>query len=107
MQAYSDPSRETDPHALPDVEIFPMSTDDFLQAAHDTWMAEALNNLVSDCRDFEHLNPAASELAAIEQAAKELSGFYWQPCFPGCLPDGDPIGPFETEQEALADAQDS
>lgn len=32
-------------------------------------------------------------------------GWYWQSCFPGCLPDGEPIGPFKTEAEALADAQ--
>jgi hypothetical protein len=35
----------------------------------------------------------------------EHCGYYWQSCFPGCLPDGDPVGPFETEAEALADAQ--
>jgi len=33
-------------------------------------------------------------------------GFYWQSCMPGCLPDGEPSGPFETEQEALDDARD-
>ena len=32
-------------------------------------------------------------------------GWYWWSCFPGCLPDSDPVGPFETESEALADAQ--
>jgi hypothetical protein len=32
------------------------------------------------------------------------SGFYWWSCFPGCLPDGDPSGPFETEQDAIDDA---
>jgi hypothetical protein len=32
-------------------------------------------------------------------------GFYWQACFPGCLPDGEPSGPFETEAEAIEDAQ--
>jgi hypothetical protein len=31
-------------------------------------------------------------------------GWYWWAGFPGCLPDGDPSGPFETEQEALQDA---
>jgi hypothetical protein len=30
--------------------------------------------------------------------------FYWF-CFPGCLPDSDPIGPFATRKEAVADAQ--
>ena len=31
-------------------------------------------------------------------------GFYWQACFPGCIPDSDAIGPFMTEQEAIEDA---
>lgn len=33
-------------------------------------------------------------------------GWYWWSCCPGCLPDGDAIGPFETEAEAEEDAQD-
>lgn len=33
-------------------------------------------------------------------------GWYWQACFSGCLPDGEPMGPFDTEEEAIADAQD-
>lgn len=35
------------------------------------------------------------------------AGWYWWACFPGCLPDGEPSGPFNTESEALADAQDA
>jgi len=31
-------------------------------------------------------------------------GWYWWACFPGCMPDGDPSGPFQTEQEAIDDA---
>jgi hypothetical protein len=62
---YSDPSRENDPYALPDVEIF---------------YADGPEG------DFE-------------------PGWYWWPCFPGCLPDGDPMGPFDSEEEALADAR--
>lgn len=34
------------------------------------------------------------------------AGYYWCSCFPGCLPDSDPIGPFSTEAEAIADARD-
>ena len=30
--------------------------------------------------------------------------FYWWACFPGCLPDGDPNGPFKNEADAIADA---
>ena len=32
-------------------------------------------------------------------------GWYWWSCFPGCMPDGDPIGPFDTELDALRDAR--
>jgi len=33
-------------------------------------------------------------------------GWYWWTCLPGCLPDSDPFGPFESEEEALADARE-
>lgn len=69
MQAYSDPNRESDAYALPDVEVF--------------WSDEQ----------------TTEEGEALE------AGWYWWSCFPGCLPDGDPTGPFATEEEALADAQ--
>lgn len=33
------------------------------------------------------------------------SGWYWWPCFPGCLPDcEEPTGPFETSVQAYSDA---
>ena len=36
---------------------------------------------------------------------KDEEGWYWQPCFPGCLPDGDMNGPFESEIDAINNAQ--
>ena len=72
-QNYSDPSREDDPYALPDIETFQVPED-----------------YTPETEDGEEL-PA---------------GWYYWSCFPGCLPDGDPIGPFDTEEEALADVQD-
>jgi len=38
---------------------------------------------------------------------KITDGWYWWPCFPGCLPDGDTEGPFETPQAAFIDARES
>ena len=35
----------------------------------------------------------------------ESRKWYWWSCFPGCLPDGDPCGPFDTSTEAYHDAQ--
>ena len=34
-------------------------------------------------------------------------GWYWWACFPGCLPDSEPNGPFKTEAEAISDAQNA
>lgn len=35
----------------------------------------------------------------------DWEGWYWQACFPGCLPDGDPMGPYATETECMEAAQ--
>ena len=80
MQAYSDPSRETDPHALPDIEVFYAKS------------GELSNDGMGDYSDIEEPSEA---------------GWYYWFCFPGCLPDSDPIGPFDTEEQALQDAQDN
>ena len=40
-----------------------------------------------------------------QKAQKSLAGWYYRPCLPGCMPDGDPTGPFATEEEAIKEAQ--
>ena len=35
-----------------------------------------------------------------------LKGWFWWPCFPGCLPDGEPMGPFASSRQALEDADE-
>lgn len=76
-QVYSDPSRESDPHALPDVEVF----------------------YVPNWQQGTKPKPG-------ERPTDEGAGWYWWACFPGCMPDSDPFGPFTTEDEAIADAQE-
>lgn len=80
MQAYSDPSRKADPHALPDVEIF------YDDADIPEWGGQARNYDVNG----EPVKP----------------GWYYWFCFPGCLPDSDPIGPFESADAARQAAQE-
>ena len=70
---YSNPARETDPYAVPDVEVFRVH------------MADRMTN-----EDGEPL---------------ELGWYYWA-CFPGCLPDGEPVGPFATKADAIADMRE-
>ncbi len=83
MQAYSDPDREYDPTALPNVEVFQIDDKGYLNG-----------------------EPFVLPHEPSEQAFGLVLGWYWWSCFPGCLPDSEPVGPFETEASALADAQD-
>jgi hypothetical protein len=70
-QFYSDPSRESDPTALPNCEVF-----------------------------------YADDLTDDEGEPLEAGWYYWY-CFPGCLPDSEAIGPFETRAAAMQDARDN
>ena len=79
MQFYTDPERESDPNALPDAEVFTVTADD-CEPGTVFWNDD----------DDEPFSP----------------GFYWWSCLPGCLPYSDPIGPFDTEQEAIDDARE-
>ena len=79
-QIYTDETREEEPYALPNAEVFYVS------------QMEVNYNL-------QNIDPA-DEYTITE------AGWYWWSCFPGCLPDSDAIGPFETEQEAINDARD-
>lgn len=100
MQTYSDPSRAADPYTLPDVEVFYMAHDEFLAADPHSWPRVMLANATCDSWADE------SSESARRDAAKSLAGWYWHSCFPGCLPDGEPNGPFDSAEAAETDAQD-
>lgn len=76
MQAFSDPSRADDCYALPDVELWYQNGNEYV----------------------EPVEPG-------EELEIRPTGWYYWFCFPGCLPDSEAMGPFETQDEALADAQ--
>jgi hypothetical protein len=78
-QAYSNPEREDDDFALPDVEVF----------------------------YFDGVRYSSDDCWADSDGETMPKGWYWWTCFPGCMPDSDPFGPFKTEAEALKDAQDA
>lgn len=92
MQFYTDPERESSLTAQPDAEVFRVSQREFIQAAPDTWMAELLKSAMDG--GFSNF-----------QGASDLAGWFWWSCQPGCLPDGDAFGPFNTEADAIADAR--
>lgn len=103
MQVYSNPERETEDTALPDIEVFQLTAAE-VAATMEEEIAEfskrhefRLAGMSGRVRDAM-LDAMVSELEI-------TGGWFWQSCFPGCLPDGEPVGPFKTWQEAKADAQ--
>lgn len=76
-QHYSDIERAANMYALPDLETFYRTRE---ENRADAWR--------DGCDDV-----------------MESGWFYWY-CFPGCLPDSEPIGPFDTEDSALDDARE-
>ena len=87
MQAYSDPTRESEEHALPDIEVFQACQ----ICGEQTCSGSSMKGHVHRYGPTEH---------------HYVDGWYWWSCFPGCLPDSEPFGPFDTEAEALEDARD-
>lgn len=103
-QAYSDPSRESDPHALPDIEVFYMSAAEQAATAIGNDNEVAYDVAANEGQIFANVRHMSWFLDAV---TKEFDGgWFWWSCLPGCMPDGEPSGPFATEAEALGDAQD-
>lgn len=86
QQVYSDPNCEDDQHSLPDVEIFYRT---LVENTEDEWVGETRS-------------------AAHREDDDEVwgEGWYWWTCFPGCLPDSQPFGPFTTAEEALVNVRE-
>ena len=103
-QAYSNPSRESDPHALPDLEISQLT-------------AREVAEMDSDAI-YEYQNRYEFRLASMNSQTRDkmfdamiadngiVGGWFYWYCFPGCLPDSEAIGPFESYQQAKQAAQD-
>ena len=101
---YSDPERESDPHALPDLEVFELTARE---------VAERDEDMI-----YEYMKRREFRLASMNRCARErmfdamiaeegITGgwFYWY-CFPGCMPDSEAYGPYESRQTALDAARE-
>lgn len=75
MYIYSDPTRAADAFSIPDIEIF------------------YTDRITAYCDRLElEINGQTTG-----------PGWYWWYCQPGCLPDGEAAGPFETYDAVLRD----
>ena len=79
MRFYTEPAKKSDTYSLPNCEVFYSDKSDHTS---DTvfWNED-------DQEPYE-------------------SGYYYWFCFPGCLPDSSPFGPFKTEREAITAARE-
>lgn len=84
-------------------EIFHLSASDFLSAGEGDWRAERLAEGMSSEPPEDAADSAEYEEER-QREAEDLAGWYWWTCCPGCLPDSEASGPFETEMEANEDA---
>ena len=50
--------------------------------------------------------PLGALVAYLVESLDITGGWFWQACFPGCLPDGPPDGPYATYADAKAAAQE-
>ena len=104
-QFYSDPSREPEPYVLPDCEVFQLTA---------TEVAETMEDEIHEFLErpefrLANMNSRLREKmldAMVEELGIEGGWFYWY-CFPGCMPDSEPFGPFKTREEAIADAREN
>lgn len=106
MQAYSRVADIADSGKLPDLEIFEMTAREVAEGS------EWEDTIIEYSRTYEYrlaaMNGEVREAmfdAMIEQHAIKGGWFYWY-CFPGCMPEGEPNGPFESADEALEAARE-
>ncbi len=104
MQAYSSLERERDPFKLPDLEIFELTAREV--AEMDEGLVYAYSKRVEYRLCFMNPRVMANMLDAIVEAEDIKGGWFYQPCFPGCLPDGSPVGPYDSAEKALEAARE-
>ena len=94
MYYYTDPERENDPHAQPNIEVF----------RSDYWIIEGEHGdtvLILDAGEL----PEDDDGNVLEDDIIESGkAWFYAYGFIGCLWESDPFGPYESEQEALQDA---
>lgn len=106
MLDYSDPARASDPYALPNVEIFQLTAAEVAEsAAYEDEQYEFMQRHEFRLANMNRQMHERMIDAMVEELGIQGGWFYWY-CFPGCLPDSDAIGPFDTWEDARDAAQE-
>ncbi len=92
---YTDPSRADNPRAMPDVEVF-----------EDKTVGYTMCPACGDHETIEYDLCAYCEESGAEGHWFNGIGFYYAFGQVGCLWDSDPIGPFDSYEQALSEARE-
>ena len=92
-QHYSNPQRASDAYSLPDVETFTARYGDCPYCS---------STVIEDGSGQFHCEmcEGVRRVSGVVPAEINTGWFYWF-CFPGCMPEGDPSGPYASEAEAV------
>ena len=103
MQFYFDQSKEKDTYSLPDGEAFQLTAEEAMPFMDE----DAIHQYLKDF-PLANMNSRArgKMIDAMVADGALTGGWFAHACFPGCLPDSDPVGPYETYQEAIDAARE-
>lgn len=104
MQAYSNPERESIDTALPDIEVFELTAEE-VAAMDEDLIYEYMERPAFSLATMNSRDRDAMLSAMVEEEGITGGWYYWY-CFPGCLPDSEPMGPYATAKEAKEAAQE-
>jgi hypothetical protein len=97
---HSDPSRENDVNATPDVEIFPTNV-----AICTNQHCEARSEYDKDDWGNRTKGLKPCPICGHDRKRTGERSWFYAFGFPGCIWDSVPIGPFDSFDEAVADAR--
>lgn len=84
---------------MDNIEVFYMAASEFDPEDEDSWMGDRVREELAGMP----VDYSEEDIATAQQA---LAGYYFWVCVPGCMPDSDASGPYQTEEEALEEARD-
>lgn len=104
MQFYTDPSRQSDTYAMPDARVYQLTARE---------VAELDDDLIRQYSRMPQYRTAAMSsrtrdamFDAMVEDEGITGGWFFDYCLPGCLPDSQPFGPYDSRDAAIAAARD-
>lgn len=98
-QHYLDPDQAEDPYSLPNIEVWQIEDED---EARD--MAVTLTLRSDGYRELP--DGSLTDPEPDPDLVPPVGSWFGWFCFPGCLPDSDPFGPYASEEEAVRELRD-